>query len=159
MSSKVHLFSDIQNRKIWCPSRTSNSVAHMMSSIWSQEACLVYKFGYVVYTHSMFEHSCSLTWIHVLSYYTYCLRQYLFIYAPGSNDQGHIVFVLSVCLFFVCLFVCLSVCLLSTLTFAITFELKRGNGDFIFSMHTPLMKPFQMTPRSMTLWPWLWPWS
>ena len=72
---------------------------------------LVYKFGYVVYTHSMFEHSCSLTWIHVLSYYTYCLRQYLFIYAPGSNDQGHIVFVLSICLFFfVCLFVCLSVC-------------------------------------------------
>ena len=34
-------------------------------------------------------------------------------YAPGSNDRGHIVFVLSVCL---------SVCLLSTLTFAITFE-------------------------------------
>ena len=34
-------------------------------------------------------------------------------YVPGSNDRGHIVFVLSVCL---------SVCLLSTLTFAITFE-------------------------------------
>ena len=42
-------------------------------------------------------------------------------YAPGSNDRGHIVFVLSVCLF-VCLSVCLFVCLLSTLTFAITFE-------------------------------------
>ena len=39
------------------------------------------------------------------------------VYAPGTNDRGHIVFVLSVCLF-----VCLSVCLLSTLTFAITFE-------------------------------------
>ena len=38
-------------------------------------------------------------------------------YALGSNDQGHIVFVLSVCMF-----VCLFVCLLSTLTFAITFE-------------------------------------
>ena len=37
----------------------------------------------------------------------------LCFYAPGSNDQGHIVFVLSVCLF---------VCLLSTLTFDITFE-------------------------------------
>ena len=34
-------------------------------------------------------------------------------YAPGSNDRGHIVFVLSVYL---------SACLLSTLTFAITFE-------------------------------------
>ena len=32
-------------------------------------------------------------------------------YAPGSNDQGHIVFVLSVCL-----------SVLSTLTFAINFE-------------------------------------
>ena len=42
-------------------------------------------------------------------------------YAPGSNDRGHIVFVLSVCLI-VCLSVCLFVCLLSTLTFAITFE-------------------------------------
>ena len=30
-------------------------------------------------------------------------------YAPGSNDRGHIVFVLSVCLS-VCLFVCLFVC-------------------------------------------------
>ena len=39
-------------------------------------------------------------------------------YAPGSNDRGHVVFVLSVRLF-----VCLFVCLLSTFTFAITFEL------------------------------------
>ena len=31
--------------------------------------------------------------------------------------------------------------------------------DFIFGMHSPLMMPFQMTPRSMTLWPWLWHWS
>ena len=47
-------------------------------------------------------------------------------YAPGSNDRGHIVFVLSVCLsecLSVCLFVSFFVCLLSTLTFAITFEL------------------------------------
>ena len=26
--------------------------------------------------------------------------------------------------------------------------------DFMFDMHTPLMLPFQMIPRSMTLWPW-----
>ena len=38
-------------------------------------------------------------------------------YAPGSNDWGQIVFVLSVCLS-----ACLSVYLLSTLTFAITVE-------------------------------------
>ena len=31
--------------------------------------------------------------------------------------------------------------------------------DFIFGMHTPRMALFQMTPRSMTLWPWIWPWS
>ena len=29
--------------------------------------------------------------------------------------------------------------------------------DFIFTMHIPLMKPFQMPSRSMTLWVWLWP--
>ena len=28
---------------------------------------------------------------------------------------------------------------------------------FIFGMHTQLMKPFQMTPRLITMWPW--PWS
>ena len=32
-----------------------------------------------------------------------------FFYAPGSNDRGHMVFILSVSLF-VCLSVCLSVC-------------------------------------------------
>ena len=86
MSSKVQFFfSDIQNRKIWCPSRTSNSVAHMMSSIWSQEAVLSIQIWVCsLYTYSMFEHTCSLTWIHVLSYYTYCLRQYLFI-RPSSD--------------------------------------------------------------------------
>ena len=75
-----------------------------------------------------------------------------FFYAPGSNDWGHIVFVLSVCLF-----VCLSVCL-----FVVNFNLRYNfwtviGIDFIFGMHTLLMMPFQMTPRSMTLWPWLWP--
>ena len=74
--------------------------------------------------------------------------------APGSNDRGHIVFVRSVCLS-VCLFVCLSV---------INFNLHYNfwtvrDRDFIFGMHTPLMMPFQMIARSMTLWPWLRPWS
>ena len=35
-------------------------------------------------------------------------------------------------------------------------ESDRG---FIFGMHTQLMMPFQLTPRLMTLWPWLWPFS
>lgn len=52
----------------------------------------------------------------------------------------------------VCLFVCLSV---------VNFNLCHNfwtirDRDFIFSMHTPLIKYFQMTSRSMTLWPWLW---
>ena len=49
----------------------------------------------------------------------YSVKHVLFLCPPPprSNDLGHIVFVLSVCLF-----VCLFVCLLSTLTFAITFE-------------------------------------
>ena len=69
---------------------------------------------------------------------------------------------LSVCLF-VCLFVCLSVCLFVCLS-VVNFNLRYNfwtvrDRDFIFGIHTPLMMPFQMTPRSMTLWPWLWPWS
>ena len=36
-------------------------------------------------------------------------------------------------------------------TFTLTFELRDRN--FIFGMHTQLMKPFQMTPGSITLWP------
>ena len=68
-------------------------------------------------------------------------------YALGSNDRGHIVFVLSV----------LSVCL-TVVNFNICYNFWTVRGrDFIFGMHTPLMMPFQMTPRSMTLWPWLWP--
>ena len=70
----------------------------------------------------------------------YCL-------CPLIEWLGHIVFVLSVCLS-VCLFVCLSV---------VNFNLRYNiwtvrDRDFIFGMHTPLMMPFQMTPRSMTLW-------
>ena len=53
-------------------------------------------------------YTCTLPW----RAYLHTLFEHLF-YASASNDRGHIVFVLSVCLF---------VCLLSTLTFAITFE-------------------------------------
>ena len=68
-------------------------------------------------------------------------------YAPGSNDRGHIVFVQSVCLS-----VCFSVV---NFNMRYNFWTVKG-GDFIFGMHTPLMMPFQMIPRSMTLWPSLW---
>ena len=51
--------------------------------------------------------------------------------------------------------VCLSVCL-SVVNFNLRYNFWTIRGrDFIFGMHTPLMIPFQMTPRSMTLWPWL----
>ena len=80
------------------------------------------------------------------------ILEFCHFYATGSNDRGHIVFVLSVCLS-VCLFVCLSV-----VNFNIRYNFWTVRGrDFIFCMHTSLMIPFQMTPRSMTLWPWLWP--
>ena len=51
----------------------------------------------------------------------------------------------------VCLFVCLSV---------FNFNLRYNfwtvrDRDFIFGMHTALMTHLQMTPRSITLWPWL----
>ena len=62
---------------------------------------------------------------------------------------------------------CLSVCLLVCLSFCLSvvnFNLPNNfwpvrDRDFILGMHTPLMTPFQMTPRSMIFWPWLWPWS
>ena len=76
-------------------------------------------------------------------------------YAPVSNDRRHIFFfVLSLCLS-ACLFVCLSVV---NFNIGCNFWAVRDR-DFIFGKHTPLIIPFQMTPRSMTLWPWLWPWS
>ena len=67
------------------------------------------------------------------------------VYAPGSNDRG---ILFSSCLFVCCLSVCLSV---------VNFNLRYNiwtvrDRDFIFGMHTPLMMPFEMTPRSMTLW-------
>ena len=57
---------------------------------------------------------------------------------PVSNNQGHIVFALLVCLFVV----------------NINIRYNFWNG-----MYTQLIMPFQMTPRSMsmTLWPWHWP--
>ena len=74
------------------------------------------------------------------------LHDWLDIFMPvvdyGSNDQGHVVFDLSVCL--------------SVVNFNIHYNFWTvRNGDFIFGQHTPLKIPFQMTPRSMTLWPWL----
>ena len=55
----------------------------------------------------------------------------------------------------VCLFVCLflSVCL-SVVIFNIPYNFWTvSDRGFIFGMHTQLMMPFKMTPRSMTLWP------
>ena len=59
------------------------------------------------------------------------------------------------CFCCVCLFVCLSVV---NFNLCYNFWTVRDR-DFIFGMHTPLIMPFQMTPRSITLWPWLWLWS
>ena len=71
------------------------------------------------------------------------LRKLFFM--PPEWNSGTSSFVLSVTL---------SVTLFKkTLTLAITFWTVRDT-DFIFGMQTSLMKPFQMTPRSMTLWPW-----
>ena len=74
----------------------------------------------------------------------WCEVSLFIFYAPGSNDRGHIVFVLSVCLF-----VCLSV-----VNFNIPYNFWTvRDRDFIFGMHTPLMMPFQMTPTDQVQWP------
>ena len=68
-----------------------------------------------------------------------------FFLCPGSNNGGGV-------LFLSCLFVCLSV-----LNFNLRYNFWTVRGrDFIFGMHALLMVSFQITPRSMTLWPWLW---
>ena len=72
---------------------------------------------------------------------------YCMFYAPDRMIRG--------ILFLSWLFVCLSVV---NFNLGYSFWTVRDR-DFIFGMHTPLMIPFQMTPRSLTLWPWLWPWS
>ena len=67
------------------------------------------------------------------------------VYAPVSNDRG-ILFCP------VCLSELLSVCL-SVVNFNLHYNIWTvRDRDFIFGMHTPLMMPFQMTPRSMALW-------
>ena len=76
-----------------------------------------------------------------------------FLMPPDRDDRGHIVIVLSICLS-VCLSVWSFVCL-----FVVNFNLRYNfwtvrDRNLIFSMHTQVMMPFQMTPRS--LWPWLW---
>ena len=74
---------------------------------------------------------------------------------PGSNDWG----ILFLSCLSLCLLVCLIVCL-SVVNFNLCYSfLTVRDRDFIFGIHTPLMTPFQMTPRSTTLRPWLWPWS
>ena len=65
-------------------------------------------------------------------------------YTPTSIDREHIVFVLSVCLPVVNFNICYN------------FWTIREK-DSVFGIHTPLMKPFTLTSRLMTLWPCLWP--
>ena len=72
------------------------------------------------------------------------------LYAPGKEFGG------------ICFLSCLSVgdsviCGKKTFNLGHNFWTLR-NTSFIFGMHTQLMKPFQMTPRSMALWPWPWLW-
>ena len=56
-------------------------------------------------------------------------------------------------LFLSCLSVCLFICL-SVVNFNLRYNFWTiRERDFIIGMHTPLMIPSQMSPRSMTLWP------
>ena len=98
------------------PPRTSNSSAHL-NLCWTRregkESTLFFNNNVWILFKSIIFSSERLCFSPA-----YCPGACpIYFYAPGWNDRGHIVFVLSVCLF-----VCLFVCLLSTLTFAITFE-------------------------------------
>ena len=79
----------------------------------------------------------------------------IFIMPPDRMIEG----ILFLSFLSVCLFVCLSVCL-SVVNFNLRYNFWTvRDTDFIFCMHNRLTTPFQMKPRSMTLWPWLRPWS
>ena len=81
-----------------------------------------------------------------LGTFTFLQLHNLFLW-PGWNDRGLIGFCL------VCLFICLSV-----VSFDLRYNLRmKRYRDFIFSIHTPRLMFFQMTPRSMIFWPWLLP--
>ena len=70
--------------------------------------------------------------------FLHCFFQYfILMFSQKENETGHKLHT-----------ECLSVFLSSTLTWVISFEPYR---DFIFGMHTELMKPFQLTTKSMTL--------
>ena len=71
--------------------------------------------------------------------------QITIIFMPQEWNLGLLLFVLSVCL---------SVANI-ILNLGHTFWTIRDR-DFIFGKHTELMKPFRMTPRPTTLWPWPW---
>ena len=60
-------------------------------------------------------------------------------------------------LFLSCLFVCVFVCLsvVNTNLCYNFWTIRDRDSHFIYGMYTPLMIPFQLKPRSMTLWPWL----
>ena len=77
-------------------------------------------------------------------------------YVQELNSE-YPVFVLSVWLS-VCLWLCYSLTLLQKINFNLghNFWIVRER-DFIFGMHTQLMEPIQMTPKSMNLWPCPWP--
>ena len=66
------------------------------------------------------------------------------IFALLSNEYGHIIFVLSVCLFVVNIYLHYKF-----------WTVK--DRDFMFGMYIQLMMPFYMTPSAMTLWLWCWP--
>ena len=61
------------------------------------------------------------------------------IFALLSNEYGHIIFVLSVCLFVVNIYLHYKF-----------WTVK--DRDFMFGMYIQLMMPFYMTPSAMTLW-------
>ena len=94
---------------------------------------------------------------------------HLLIPLPENNTNYHIIFIRKLLytyfiswrreqqFYFLCPWIggyivfVLFVCLLSPLAFAITLELFLKDRHFIFSIHTQLMIPFEMTPRSMNL--------
>ena len=139
----------IQIRVILCPFPQSKILEHLVFGLSMAKlfvttlmvAFELYKNRYVYSTNEFLSNevnSSMKTWPFIeLSQFCWA---HAFFMPPDRMIGGILVFVLSVFNFY--------------FNFNLSYNFwTLRDRDLIFGMHTPLMMPFQITPRSMSLWP------
>ena len=129
----------------FCVTCEALCLASVRPSVY-RSICLSGSHTFLVVRHSYVSQATNafLGMLPLCSYFTCALlltrpfTSYHNFYAPKSID---------ICLVY-----------LSVVNFNLRYNFwKVRDRVFIFGLHTPLMMPFQMTPRSMNLLPWIWP--